>query len=451
MSQINSSIFRAYDIRGIYPNDINEEAAYKIAQAYSKFLGGEKPTVVIGRDVRLSGLKLQQAFTAGLCDHGINVVDIGMVPTDQMYFAVVHGKYDGGVQITASHNPAQYNGIKLVRAKAHPISGDSGIMQIRDIAASGYEYKTLEKGSVTSKSFDDEYIEKVLSIIDVKAIRHFKVVANLNFGAIGSTIATIAAKLGLKLDTINAEPNGSFPKGRPDPLIPENRTETIERVRITGADLGVAWDADADRCYFFDEKGRFLSGYFTNVILADYMLEKYPKSKVVADARQVWALQDAVATKGGELLLNLAGHSRIKERMIKEDAVYGGELSGHYYFKDFYYLDNGVIPFLLMLELLSKTSASMSQLYQPLFAKYFPTEEINSEVKDVEAVLSALKETYKDGELNELDGVSIEYPDWRFNVRAGNTEPVVRLNLEAKSAQLREEKEKEVLSIIRGQ
>ena len=451
MTKINPEIFRAYDIRGIYPDTINEEVAYKIAQAYAKFMrfkGGE--TVALGRDVRLSGPQLSKAVKAGLVDYGVNVVEVGVVSTDMLYFSVVEGKYGGGLQISGSHNPREYNGIKLVRSKAVPISGDTGIMDIRDLVVSGYSFEASKKGKVREEDFYKSYLKKILSVVDTRAIKPKKVVANINFGSIGKTVKQIARKFSLEMFFLNEKPDGSFPKGRPDPLIPENRKETVALVKKEKPDFGVVWDADADRVFFIDETGRVLSGYFTTAVLADYYLRKYPKSKVVVDMKQNWAIKDAVQEAGGTALFNRTGHSLFKEKMIKEDAVFGGEVSGHYFFKDFFYLDNGLIPFLVILEILGSTGKKLSEIYQPYFDRYFAIEETNSKIKDVSAVLKKLKEKYSDGKLSEIDGVSIDYPDWRFNVRSSNTEPLLRLNLEATSRELMEKKTKEVLKVIRS-
>src|SRR5258708_423717 len=446
MNQINPSIFKAYDIRGIYPGDINEEVAYAIGQAYAKFLNPKK--VVLGRDVRLSGPQLWEAVKNGLTDHGVDVVDIGVVSTDMMYFAVANYGFDGGLTVTASHNPREYNGMKMVRAKGAPISGDSGIMDIRDLVVSGYKFEAPKKGLVEKMQIIDDYISKALSVIDVTKIRPFKVVANTNFGTTGPLLEKFTASLPLTLKVINGEPNGEFPKGRPDPLIPENRNETMQLVRSEGADLGVMWDSDADRCFFIDETGRFLSGYFTSAILADYFLKKYPKSKVVVDMELNRAIIDVVNSGGGKALPNKTGHSFFKERMILEDAVFGGEVSGHYFFKDYFYLDNGLIPFLLILEILSTSGKKLSEIYDPLFAKYFAIEETNVTVADVPAVIERLTQTYHDAQVSFIDGISIEYPAWRASVRPSNTEALIRLNMEATDTANLESKTQEILELI---
>lgn len=445
--QIDSSIFKAYDIRGIYPQQVNAQVFYSIAQAYCKFI---KPkTVVVGRDVRLSGPGLSVSVISGLVDCGVNVIDIGLVTTDMMYFAVVHFEAHGGLMITASHNPKEYNGIKMVRAKAAPISGDSGIYEIRDLAVSEQRTANSEqKGAVEKKDVFEPYLEKVFSVVDVSKIKPFKIVANINFGAIGKNIQAVSKRLGLNIIWLNQEPNGEFPKGRPDPLLPENRGETSELIKSTGADFGVAWDADADRCFFFDETGQFLSGYFTTAVLAEYLIQKNGPGKILVDSKLNWATEELVKKLGGQTALTKTGHSFYKEKMISEQALFGGEVSAHYFFKDFYFLDNGLIPFLLILEMLSTQDKKMSEIYCPLFENYFAIDETNFKVKDVNAVLEKVKQTYYDAKFSFLDGVSLEYPTWRCSVRASNTEPTVRLNLEARSREVMEEKTKEVSELI---
>lgn len=444
---IDLSIFKAYDIRGVFPESINEDAVYKIAQAYCKFI--EPKTVVVGKDVRLSGPVLLDALKRGFKDHGVNVIDIGTVTTDMMYFGVVHTGADGGLMVTASHNPKEYNGMKIVREKAKPISGDTGMYDIRDFVVSGYEHKSPDAGAEKTQDIFEAYIEKVMSVIDVNKIKPFKIVANLNFGAIGRNIKEVAKRLNLEVVYLNEEPNGNFPKGRPDPLIPENRDETIDLVKSSGADLGVMWDADADRCFFLDETGRFLSGYFTTAILAEYLIKKYGPGKILVDSKLNWATKDLVESLGGTTDVTRTGHSFYKEKMIKDNALFGGEVSAHYFFRDFYYLDNGLIPFLLILEMLSQSNQKMSEIYEPLFSKVFTIEETNFKVRNVNEVLAAVRQKYSDAKFSELDGVSLEYPEWRCSVRSSNTEPIIRLNLEARSKAVMEEKERELVELIK--
>jgi phosphomannomutase len=446
MTNIDASIFKAYDIRGIYPEQINEQIAYQIAQAYCKFINPK--TVVVGRDVRLSGPALLEQLKKGLVDSGVNVIDIGTITTDMMYFGVVHTKADGGLMVTASHNPKEYNGIKMVRAKAAPISGDSGMYEIRDIVMSGFSEKTPQAGEVTFVDVFEPYLEKVFSVVDVTKIKPFKVVANLNFGAIGRNVRAVAERLNLDMVWLNDQPDGNFPKGRPDPLIPSNRDETIALIKSSNADFGVAWDADADRCFFLDETGRFLSGYFTTAVLAEYLIKKNGPARILVDSKLNWATEELVKSLGGETDVTRTGHSFYKEKMIKEDALFGGEVSAHYFFKDFYYLDNGLMPFLLIMEMLSQSGKKLSEIYRPYFEKYFAIEETNFKVKSVPEVLAAVKEKYSTGRLSELDGIAVEFDMWRFSVRGSNTEPVIRLNLEARSKEFMEDKCKELSDLI---
>ncbi len=445
---IDPVIFKAYDIRGVFPETINAEVAYKIAQAYVKFLNPK--TVVVGRDVRLSGIEILAALKQGLLDHGVDVIDIGMVTTDTMYFGVVHTGADGGLMVTASHNPKEYNGLKLVRAKAGPISGDSGIYEIRDIAVAGYQHKAEAAGQARELDVFEPYIAKVLSVIDLAKIKPCKIVANLNFGAIGRNVKAVAEKLGLDMVWLNEQPNGEFPKGRPDPLIPANRDETIALIKSSGADFGVAWDADADRCFFFDETGRFLSGYFTTAVLAEYLIKRYGPGEILVDSKLNWATEEAVKNLGGTTAVTKTGHSFYKEKMIRDQAIFGGEVSAHYFFKDFYFLDNGLIPFLLILEMFSGAGKKMSEIYQPLFEKYFAIEETNFKVKNVGEVVAAFKARYADGKVSELDGVAVEYPEWRFSVRGSNTEPIIRLNMEARSLAEKEKRQAELVEFLQS-
>ncbi|MDP4001168.1 MAG: phosphomannomutase/phosphoglucomutase [bacterium] len=444
---IDPTIFRSYDIRGIYPSQINRDIAYKIAQAYCKFVNPQK--VVLGRDVRTSGPELFEAMKQGLLDHGVDVADIGVVSTDMMYFAVANYDYDGGLTVTASHNPKEYNGCKIVRKGGKPISSDSGIFDIRDIVLNGYKFKSEAKAKLTQLDTKQDYIDKILSFIDIGSIKPFKLLANTNFGTAGAALRLLEKKLPLELTVLNEEPNGEFPKGRPDPLIPSNRDEIITALQAGTFDLGVMWDSDADRVFFLDETGRFLSGYFTSAVLAEYFLQKYPKSKVIVDMKLNWAIIDTVKRAGGIALGNKTGHSYFKERMIAEQAVFGGEISGHYFFKDFFYLDNGMIPLVIILEILSRTGQKLSQIYQPYFDKYFAIDETNVPVKDIAKTIEFLKGKYVDAKQSFIDGISLEYPNWRANVRLAANEPLIRLNVEAKDPETLKQKTQELLKLIR--
>jgi phosphomannomutase len=427
-SLVPSEIFKAYDIRGIYPSQLNEDGAYRIAQAYAKFLGPR--SVVVGRDVRLSGQALFNAVVEGLTDHGAHVIDIGVVTTEMLYFATAALHVEGGIAVTASHSPREWNGMKLMRRNAVPISGDTGIQDIQRIVASGYRAQAPRKGDVSRADVALPYFEKCLSFIDQKKIKPLTVAAN----GMSGPVLSFAKRLPLPIRwvTVNEIPDGSFPKGPPDPLRPENRLETIDLVRTAHADLGVAWDADADRFFLFDETGEFVSGYFLTAFLGAHFAKKNPGARIIHDPRLVWAIEDSVRAAHGTPIVSKAGHSFIKERMRSDDAIFAGEMSGHYYFRDFWYADSGLIPFLLMLEIVSEADVPVSELFHPLRARYFASEEMNFAIADKAGAVRKIEERYADGAIERIDGLSVSYPDWRFNVRLSNTENVVRLNMEAK-------------------
>ncbi len=443
---MNKDIFKAYDIRGVYPTEINEEAVVDIARAYVAYI---KPkTVVVGRDVRTSGQSLLEAARKALIEAGVDVVDIGTITTEMLFFEVANYGFDGGIAVTASHNPAEYNGLKMVKEEARPISMDTGLADIREIAAKDNFKLATKLGTIKEVDIIDEYIKKLLTFIDKGLITKKKIVVNPNFGAAGKIVERLAIELGLELVKLNFEENGNFPKGRPDPLQEENRRETTEIIKKTGADFGVAWDADADRCFFFDETGVFVDCYYEIVLLSQIVLDKYPGGKIIHDPRLIRAIQDSVQEAGGIPLINKAGNVFIKERMKKEDAVFGGETSGHFFFKDFYYCDNGMIPFLLILQRLCESGKQMSELVNPLRQKYPISGELNYTVSNVEAKMIEIKEKYSDAMIGEIDGISVSYSDWRFNVRASNTEPLVRLNIEAKTKALVNQKIQELTALI---
>ncbi|PIU33362.1 phosphomannomutase [Candidatus Woesebacteria bacterium CG_4_10_14_0_2_um_filter_39_14] len=447
---INPSIFKAYDIRGVYPTDLNEELAYRIAQAYVQY-AQPKGKVAVGMDVRLSSPKLKEAVIKGLTDAGIDIVDIGLVSTDMYYFAVGYYKLAGGIQVTASHNPAEYNGIKMVREQAFPIYGEVGIEQIRDmILANKEKIQSDKKGQVEQKNILDDFTSFLLKFIDTKAIKPLKVVINPNFGFQGEVIKYVVKKgnLPITLVGLNDTPDGTFPKGRPDPFVPENRPEFLNLVKNQGADFGIAWDADGDRVFFATEKGDFIESYYMNALFIADILKKNPGAKIIYDPRYTWALIDAAKENGGEAILERVGHSFIKARMRKEDAVFCGESSGHTYFRDFWYADCGVIPALMVMEMVSKKGKKLSELVEPLFNKYFISGEINTTVSNAKMVLEKIKEKYNEAQISEIDGVSIEYADWRANIRPSNTEPLFRLNVEAKSQELLDLKKREIIDFL---
>jgi phosphomannomutase len=447
MSAANPSIFRAYDVRGQYPDEINEQTVYAIAQAYVKLF--RPKNMVLARDVRLSGPALWSAAAKGFTDHGVDVIDVGVVTTEMMYFAVSAYEYDGGMIVSASHNPVQYNGTKFMRKGGITVSGDTGIYEIRDLVLGGYRYVAEKKGSITTRDVSDDYLAKCLSFVDPKQIKNMRVVVNGMFGPVIKNVE----RLQLPIETIklNAEPDGNFPKGPPDPLLVENRAETSELIKQSRADFGAAWDGDADRFFLFDENGRFIPGQFLTALLATYFLKNSPGSTIVHEPRFVWTIQDAVALGGGHTAMERAGHTLIKERMRKEDAVFGGEMSGHYYFRDFNYADSGLIPFLLMLQIYSESDKKFSELFEPYFQKYFCSEETNfplEQTGDAVRIFAAIEKKYPDAKISKLDGISIEYPDWRANIRASNTQPLLRLCIEAKTAVLRDKKFSELIALI---
>jgi phosphomannomutase len=446
MADINQKIFKAYDIRGIYPEEINEETAYRIAQAYVEFV--QPKEVVLGKDVRLSSPSLWKAAAQGIIDAGVDVIDINTISTDMLYFSVAYYGFSGGITISASHNPVDYNGMKIVREKAIPLSSDAGLKDILQIVLKHKKILAKKKGRIVKKEITEDYINHVQSFIDISKIKPLQIVANANFGLAGEMLKKITRDMPLNIIGLNFSPDGSFPKGRPDPLIPQNREEVIKKIKETGADLGVAWDADADRCFFFDEAGEFIQGYFITALLAKTFLERYPGDKIIFDPRLTWANIDTVKENRGIPIINKSGHAFFKERMRKEDALFAGEMSAHYYFRKNFYADNGMIPFLIMIEILSTSGKPLSKLVAPLKNKYFVSGEINREVANTQMILKEMEDRYSDATIEHIDGLSIEYHNWRFNLRPSNTEPLLRLNLEARSETLMEEKRDEVIAFI---
>ncbi|PIR96417.1 MAG: phosphomannomutase [Candidatus Doudnabacteria bacterium CG10_big_fil_rev_8_21_14_0_10_42_18] len=450
MNNIDPAIFKAYDIRGKYPSQINAEVVYAIARAYAEFI---KPkNVVVGTDMRLCGEEFKQALIKALTDAGADVIDVGLVSTDQFYFAAYHLGAGGGIMATASHNPKEYGGLKLVREKAMPISGDSGIYKIRDLVLSSkYQVSGTGQGKVKKTNILDAYYEHVLSKFDVSKFKDLKVVANTNFGMATPAVEELKKRVPSInfLEVINGRLDGSFPKGRPDPLRPETREETSQTIKKLKPDLGVAWDGDADRCFFFDEKGEFVTPAYINALLSEYYLQKFPGGKILRDTRVYRVIDDAINRGGGISVPAVAGHSFIKERMIKEDAVFGTETSGHYYFKENFYLDNGLLPFLAVLDILSSADKTFSELLAPLREKFFISEEINFKFEN-QNILEDIKKHYLQAEIGELDGLDVKFDDWRASFRKSNTENYLRVNLEANSKELLEIKIKEVTSLISG-
>ncbi len=449
---INPSIFKAYDIRGLYPSEVNEDAARLIGRGFVSYLNARR--IAVSRDMRLSSPSMAAAFIDGACDQGADVVDYGLMGTDMLYFAVARDGHDGGAQITASHNPKQYNGIKMVRREAFPLSGDAGIGDIRDmIAAGALPPPASKRGTVSQMNVLDDYVTHVLSFIDPSLIKPFSVVLDAGNGIAGMVAPPLFKALPCRITTLCFEVDGTFPNHEANPLIEENRRDIVERVVKDKADIGIAWDGDADRCFFIDGDGEFIAGDFITALLAEAFLIKHPGAKVVYDVRASYAVKDTVAKYGGAALMNRVGHAFFKRRMREEGCIFGGEVTGHYYFRDNFYADNGFIPALLILELMSRKGQTLSELLAPLRAKYFISGEINTKVGDMRTVqekIDGLAARYTDGHVYTMDGVSVEYPDWHFNVRPSNTEPLLRLNLEATTQELMERRRDEVLAFIRA-
>src|SRR5262245_1506232 len=448
--KVNPGIFKAYDIRGIYPTDLNEEAAYAIGRAFVTFLQAEQ--VLVGRDMRLSGPQIFAAVTRGIMDQGADVVNIGMVSTDQYYFACSTLKLPG-VMVTASHNPKDYNGFKMVRQMPYLLSGDEGIQDLRRIVETDAYAPTPRKGSMSEVDLSERFVDAVLGLIDADALtsRTLKVVADTGNGMVGPVLQRVYARLPIELVGLYLDPDGTLPNHGLDPLQPENRAELERRVIGEGADAGFAFDGDGDRFFTIDDRGEFVAGDYMTALLGRYLLQKRPGSKIVYDVRASWAVPELIGAAGGTPLMERVGHAFIKRRMAAEGALFGGEVTGHYYFQDFGYADSGIIPSLLIMEMLAKTGKKMSDLLEPLEAKYFISGEINSKVPDVKAKMDELAQRYRDGKIEHMDGVSVSYQTWHFNVRGSNTEPLLRLNLEsvASPAEM-EQKRDEVLAIIHG-
>lgn len=449
---ITPDIFKAYDIRGVYPDELSEEVARLVGRAFVAFLDARR--IAVGRDMRVSSPALAAAFIDGARTQGADVVDYGLIGTDMLYYAVARDEHDGGAEITASHNPKAYNGMKLVAREAVPLSGDRGISDIRDMVVGGHiPAPGRPRGSLTRADILDEYVAHVLSFIDASVIRPFTVVLDAGSGIAGIVAPRLFDRLPCRTIRLCFEVDGTFPTHEANPLIEANRRDIVERVVAEQADIGIAWDGDADRCFFIDGRGEFVAGDFITALLAEAFLLKHPGAKIVYDVRASYAVRDTVERLGGVALINRVGHAFFKKRMREEGAVFGGEVTGHYYFRDNYYADNGFIPALLILELMSRKNQTLEALLAPLRARYFISGEINTRVSSMEVVAAKLDEIavrYADGRVWRLDGVSVEYPDWHFNVRPSNTEPMLRLNLEATTPELMAAKRDEVLAIIRG-
>jgi phosphomannomutase len=445
----NLACFKAYDVRGRIPDQLNDDIAYRIGRAYGEYLNPQ--TVVVGYDIRLTSFELSRCVIQGLTDAGANVIDIGQCGTEEVYFATSHLAADGGICVTASHNPKDYNGMKFVREESKPISGDTGLKDIQRLAEENNFGDVVSKGVLTEQDTRPDYIEHLLTYVDVKGLKPLKVVCNAGNGGAGAVIDAIEGELPFEWIKVHHDADGNFPHGVPNPLLEENRAPTIEAIKEADADMGFAWDGDFDRCFFFDETGDFIEGYYIVGLLAEAFLKKKPGGKVVHDPRLTWNTVAIAEEFGGEAVQSKTGHAFIKERMRKEDAIYGGEMSAHHYFKDFAYCDSGMIPWLLVSELVSQTGKPLSQLVKERMEAFPCSGEINSRLENPKQVIDGITQLYTEGasDIDTTDGISISYENWRFNLRSSNTEPVVRLNVEAKGDQiLMEEKTKELLDKI---
>ena len=447
---LDPKVFKAYDVRGIYPKELDEDGAYAIGRAYVEQF--EPRRIAVGRDMRVSSPSMAAALIRGATEGGADVLDLGLVGTEMVYFAVGDLELDGGVAVTASHNPKEYTGMKIVRRGALPVGGDSGLLDIRDKAmALGDMPEGQSLGQVQEYDVWPAYVDRVLSFVDVSVIKPLRVVIDAANGMAGVMLPPVLERLPIEAIRHYFEPDGTFPNHEPNPLLPENREFIVEQTTTEGADFGVAFDGDADRCFFVDDEGEFVPGDFVTALLAESVLKKSPGGKIIYDVRASWAVPETIEGAGGTPLMNRVGHAFIKHRMREEGAVFGGEVSGHYYFRDFSQADSGVVPFLLMLELVSLRGEKLSQILRPYRDRYFITGELNTPVPDVALKLEELEDHFgKQGEVSHLDGISVNAGEWHFNVRPSNTEPLLRLNLEARSEELMEQKRDEVLDVIRA-
>jgi phosphomannomutase len=441
--------FKAYDIRGKVPSELNSDLAYKVGRAIVKYLGSK--SIVIGRDVRKSSPELSAALSEGITDAGCDVYDLGLCGTEMIYFGTPYLDADGGVMITASHNPPEYNGLKFVKRGSVPFGYDSGLDVIEKMVVNN-ELGDIapQKGKVIPKDIMNDFIANLKQFYEASKIKPYKVVVNSGNGCIGPALDVIEKFLPIKMIKLFHEPDSNFPNGVPNPLLPENRQPTIDAILKNNADLGVAWDGDYDRCFFFDEKGNFIEGYYIVGLLAKSILRTNPGAKIVHDPRLTWNTLEVVKKAGGNAVVSKSGHAFIKQKMREVNSVYGGEMSAHHYFRDNNYSDSGLIPFLLTLQLMSEDGKKLSELVEEMVSAFPCSGEINSTINNPAGKIEELRKIYADGEVDELDGLSVDYSDWRFNVRMSNTEPLIRLNVESKKNQeLLEIKTKELLEIIR--
>lgn len=424
--------FKAYDIRGRVPDELNEDIAYRIGRAYATYIKPKR--VIVGRDNRFSSESLCQAVTAGLAESGVDVFDIGRCGTEQVYFATFHENMDGGIMVTASHNPMDYNGMKLVRGGSKPISGDTGLNDIQHLVIQNDFPGAINTGSVTDLDICPAYIDHLLHYVDTAALSPLKIVVNAGNGCAGPVLDLLEKHLPFTFIKIHHLPDGSFPNGVPNPLIPENRTATIAAIKEHQADMGIGWDGDFDRCFLYDAQGRFIEGYYLVGLLAKVLLGKHPKAKIIHDPRLTWNTIEQVRKSGGIPVQSKTGHAFIKERMRIVNAVYGGEMSSHHYFRDFAYCDSGMIPWLLVTEIMSRTNCSLAELVEERMAAFPCSGEVNYRIDNVDVTLKKVINHFlhKNPSLDHTDGIGLEFPQWRFNLRASNTEPLLRLNVETR-------------------
>jgi phosphomannomutase len=455
------SCFKAYDVRGRVPDELNEDIAYAIGRAYAEVVKPKK--VAVGHDIRLSSESIKAALSAGLLDSGVDVYDIGQCGTEEIYFAAFHesiegGKMDGGIVVTASHNPKDYNGMKFVREGSRPISGDTGLFEIQRLAEENNFPAVSKQGKSVELNIADAYIEHLLSYVDITTLKPLKIVVNAGNGGAGAVIDRLEAlvgvsKLPFEFIKLHHHPDGNFPNGVPNPLLPENRAITIDAVKQHKADMGIAWDGDFDRCFFFDEHGKFIEGYYVVGLLAEAFLLKNPGEKIVHDPRLTWNTIDLVEANGGIAVQSKTGHAFIKERMRLENAVYGGEMSAHHYFRDFAYCDSGMIPWLLVAQLISSRGQSLSTMVEDRMTAYPCSGEINRTINDPASAIARVEQHFQGlgAVVDRTDGLSMSFDNWRFNLRMSNTEPVVRLNVESvKDSELMNDRTEEILTLLQA-
>lgn len=441
--------FKAYDIRGRVPDELNDDVAYRVGRAFAEYLNAKR--LVVGHDIRLTSPALTNALVRGMTDAGADVIHIGQCGTEEVYFATFALEVDGGICVTASHNPMDYNGMKLVREGSKPISGDTGLLDIKALAESGQFKASARKGMVEQRDMRAAYVEHLLTYVDTKTLKPMKVVVNAGNGGAGAVVDALQPHLPFEFIKIHHNPDGNFPNGIPNPLLPENQGVTAEAVLQQGAAVGIAWDGDFDRCFFFDEKGNFVEGYYVVGLLAEAFLAKHPGAKIVHDPRLTWNTVDVVSQAGGVPIQSKTGHAFIKERMRLEDAVYGGEMSAHHYFKTFAYCDNGTIPWLLVLELMQQKNLPLSALVEERIRKFPCSGEINRTVRNTREMLATVEAQFaaEAVEIEHVDGLSMAFAEWRFNMRSSSTEPLARLNVESRGDEaLMRAKTQELLALM---